>query len=201
MSLVDVSTPHYPQLEAHYRTPGLARNVFLSDGNAYVANFDGGLLVLRSSGGASGFSISGQVWLQDYSGDPSSQPVTVELCQNGDVVRTDELSLDEQSRYTLTDVEPGTYQLAFKASHWLRQVVEVEVVSSDVQGVDVWLVNGDVDGDNEVSLFDFGALVAAFGSMPDDGAWNANADLDGDEEVSLFDFGILVRNFGAIGDE
>jgi hypothetical protein len=56
-------------------------------------------------------------------------------------------------------------------------------------------------GGNEVKLFDFGQLVAAFGSLPGDSNWNANADLDGDEEVTLFDFGILVRNFGVIGDD
>ena len=52
-----------------------------------------------------------------------------------------------------------------------------------------------------MKLFDFGQLVAAFGSLPGDSNWNANADLDGDEEVTLFDFGILVRNFGVIGDD
>jgi hypothetical protein len=52
-----------------------------------------------------------------------------------------------------------------------------------------------------VTLFDFGALVAAFGSIPGDSNWNAEADLDGDEEVTLFDFGILVANFGDFGDD
>ncbi|MDW8289648.1 MAG: dockerin type I domain-containing protein, partial [Armatimonadota bacterium] len=92
-------------------------------------------------------------------------------------------------------------QLAFKASHWLRRVRTVEVVASDVLGVSVSLVNGDVDGDNEVSLLDFGVLVLAFGSVPGDTNWSPNADLDGDAEVSLLDLGILVRYFGSVGDE
>ncbi|MCS6830330.1 MAG: hypothetical protein NZ749_06760, partial [bacterium] len=84
----------------------------------------------------------------------------------------------------------------------LRRVVSVAVVSSDVTHVDVSLVNGDIDGDNEVSLADFGALVVAFGSMlGDEGRWNEDADLDGDGEVSFSDIDILVRNFGEIGDE
>lgn len=61
------------------------------------------------------------------------------------------------------------------------------------------LVNGDVDGDNEVTLFDFGLLVQALGSTPGDPNWNPDADLDGDDEVTLFDHGILVKNFGQIG--
>ncbi len=63
------------------------------------------------------------------------------------------------------------------------------------------LVNGDIDGDDEVTLFDFGALVAAFGSVPGDSNWNPDADLDGDPEVTLFDFGVLVRHFGQVGEE
>lgn len=102
--------------------------------------------------------------------------------------------------YLLPVVPEGTYDIAFKADHWLRKVV-TDVTVSGVAMVDVSLLNGDIDGDNEVTLFDFGQLVAAFGSLSGDTNWNFNADLDGDLEVTLFDFGILVRNFGEIGDE
>lgn len=61
------------------------------------------------------------------------------------------------------------------------------------------LPNGDCDGDNEVTLFDFAILNAAFGSTPEDSHWNPRADLDGDEEVTLFDYSILMRNFGQVG--
>ncbi|MEJ5250627.1 MAG: carboxypeptidase regulatory-like domain-containing protein [Armatimonadota bacterium] len=148
------------------------------------------------------WSVSGNVQLRDFEGDVTQVPVTVELRQDGNVVRTATVNLDADGNYTLPAVLPGTYDLAFKASHWLRVVVPgVVVADGDVTDVNVSLTNGDIDGDNEVTLFDFGALVAAFGSMPGDSNWNADADLDGDEEVTLFDFGVLVRNFGAIGDE
>jgi hypothetical protein len=52
-----------------------------------------------------------------------------------------------------------------------------------------------------LSLFDFGGLVAAFGSVLGDSNWNPDADLDGDAEVTPFDFGVLVRHFGEIGDK
>ncbi len=149
-----------------------------------------------------GFSVSGTVTLSDFGGDITQVPVDVELRRGGMVVRSESVSLNSEGGYTLSDVEPGEYEIAFKASHWLRVVVPGIVVSgADVTGVDVSLINGDIDGDNEVTLFDFGELVAAFGSMPGDENWNPDADLDGDDEVTLFDFGILVQNFGAIGDE
>jgi hypothetical protein len=147
-------------------------------------------------------SISGRVELRDWDAPVIDIPITVELRQGGYTVRSEVIYLDPDGNYTIPDVENGTYDIAFKASHWLRTVVRgVDVVDADVVGVDVSLTNGDIDGDNEVTLFDFGALVAAFGSVPGDSNWNPDADLDGDEEVTLFDFGILVRNFGAIGDE
>ena len=147
-------------------------------------------------------SISGRVELRDWDAPVIDIPITVELRQGGYTVRSEVIYLDPDGNYTISDVENGTYDIAFKASHWLRTVVRgVDVVDADVVGVDVSLTNGDIDGDNEVTLFDFGALVAAFGSVPGDSNWNPDADLDGDEEVTLFDFGILVRNFGAIGDE
>ncbi|GBC96370.1 hypothetical protein HRbin16_02172 [bacterium HR16] len=147
-------------------------------------------------------NIKGTVTLEDFGGDITQVPIDVELRQDGNVVRSEQINLNADGSYTIADVADGTYDIAFKASHWLRVVVSGVVVSgADVTGVDVSLMNGDIDGDNEVTLFDFGALVASFGSIPGDENWNADADLDGDEEVTLFDFGILVANFGAIGDE
>ncbi|MDW8290101.1 MAG: dockerin type I domain-containing protein, partial [Armatimonadota bacterium] len=148
-------------------------------------------------------AIRGRVTLEEFLGDLTRVPVTVELRQGGVALRVVQVNLDAEGNYTIPDVEAGTYDLAFKASHWLRKVVEGVVVTgaADVTGVDVSLVNGDVNGDNEVSLLDFGAFVAAFGSTPGDTVWNPDADLNGDEEVNLLDFGVLVRSFGEVGDE
>ncbi|GIV20691.1 MAG: hypothetical protein KatS3mg023_2442 [Armatimonadota bacterium] len=148
------------------------------------------------------YAISGRLELQDYTGDITQIPITVEVRRDGIPVLQQAMRLDSDGTYTLTGLGVGTYDLSFSASHWLRRLVRrVVVAGSDVSGVDAILINGDIDGDNEVTLFDFGQLVFSFGSTPGDYRWNPNADLDGDEEVSLFDFGILVRNFGAIGDE
>lgn len=62
------------------------------------------------------------------------------------------------------------------------------------------LKNGDCDGDNEVTLADFGILSAAFGAVVGDANWNLQADLDRDNEVTLADFGILSANFGEVGE-
>jgi hypothetical protein len=67
--------------------------------------------------------------------------------------------------------------------------------------VSLTMLAGDADKDNEVTLFDFGLLVQAFGTVRGDSGWNQAVDFDGDEEVTLFDFGILVRNFGLVGED
>ena len=146
--------------------------------------------------------VAGTVTLGDYSGNPELVPVTVEIRNRGETVPVEAhvVALDQTGAYELLTSLSGTVDVAAKASPWLRQVVPGVPISGSVT-VDFSLINGDIDGDNEVTLFDFGALVAAFGSMPGDSNWNPIADLDGDEEVTLFDFGILVKNFGAIGDE
>jgi hypothetical protein len=140
--------------------------------------------------------------LLDFGGDVTLVPVDLQVRAPGILtpLQVHTLSLNGSGGLSLVAPLEGVYDLSVKASHWLRQTLpSVAVNGTGVANFS--LVNGDVDGDNEVTLFDFGALVAAFGSMPGDPNWNADADLDGDEEVTLFDFGVLVRNFGAIGDD
>lgn len=207
LSLPDTAKPY---LISQINTGGRIRIVVTPAENTVAATYAGynhssirpPRLELVVVPAAAAFSITGNVELGDFGGDITSVPISVELRQNGVPVRTETIYTDPSGNYTIANVEPGTYDIAFKASHWLRVVVPgVVVENADVTGVDVTLLNGDIDGDNEVSLFDFGELVSAFGSAPGDANWNPDADLDGDEDVSLFDFGILVRNFGAVGDD
>lgn len=147
-------------------------------------------------------TLSGVVNLQDFGGDRTLVAVGLEVRAPGSLVALQSypLRLDASGGYTLVAPLDGVYDLSAKGSHWLRQTLGgVSVFGSGVANFS--LVNGDVDGDNEVTLFDFGQLVSAFGSLPGDSNWNADADLDGDGEVTLFDFGVLVRNFGQIGDD
>jgi photosystem II stability/assembly factor-like uncharacterized protein len=134
--------------------------------------------------------------LRDYVGPVMNLPADVVIDRDGKLERTKEV-LDGKGAFRLRLA--GSADLLVKVTHWLRQRVHVKVPGT--QQVPFSLINGDVDEDNEVTLFDFGMLVSAFGSAPNDKNWNPNADLDGDEEVTLFDFGILVKNFGQMGDE
>lgn len=62
------------------------------------------------------------------------------------------------------------------------------------------LTNGDVDGDNVISVFDYIQISDAFDADSSAANWNANADLDGDGVVSVFDYIILSDHFDAFGE-
>lgn len=111
------------------------------------------------------------------------------------------VTLDGEGRFHIPlAVRPGTYDVSLWGSPWLKKTLR-NVRFPLKTPLHFKLINGDIDGDNEVTLFDFSRLVEAFGSIAGDGNWNPRADLDGDKEVTLFDFSILVRNFGATGDD
>lgn len=95
----------------------------------------------------------------------------------------------------------GNMVLSVQHGTWLRRTIPVNTTGANVTGVNFSLINGDVDGDNEIGPGDFGQLATAFLSSNGDPNWNARADLDRDGEVGPGDFGILATNFLVAGDE
>jgi hypothetical protein len=141
------------------------------------------------------------VTLNDFVGDYSLVALRVEIRHPNDTqpLETQTVSLSEGGSVQLA-LPVGTWDVALKADRSLRRVLRsVNVPYGST--LNVSLLGGDADGDNEVTLFDFGRLVAAFGALRGDPHYDSATDFDGDEEISLFDFGVLVRNFGLIGDE
>lgn len=70
------------------------------------------------------YSVTGTLQFLDYLADPTEVLITVELCkQNGPTTTKTIYLSDENGHFELTNVEPGTYDFGFKASHWLRKVV------------------------------------------------------------------------------
>jgi hypothetical protein len=84
---------------------------------------------------------------------------------------------------------------------FLRKTVAIDLDQGNVSGLDLELVNGDINGDNRIGSADYLGLVQAYGSQAGDTNWNPAADLSGDGKVGSADFLILVQNYGQIGDE
>lgn len=165
------------------------------NGNGTATGMTGTITVLPAA------QVSGTLTLQNFSG--TMPTVTVEIRNPGSTTPLQTLTVTPASNGSFTFNAPnaGTYDIAFKSSHWLRKVVaNVVVSSSGATGVNASLINGDTTGDNVISLADFSAIRSAFGSTAASGNWNPNADLNGDGTVSLGDFSIMRTNFGLIGD-
>jgi hypothetical protein len=149
-------------------------------------------------------TISGTIILQNFSASPAGRSVIVEIRAPGTSIPLDSQAavLDASGNFSFTTtVAKGTYDIAVKTSHWLRQVLANRVVGTfGIGALSYSLVNGDVNGDNAVTLGDFAQLRSSFGSGPGDGNWNPNADLNGDGAVTLGDFAILRSHFGQQGD-
>lgn len=145
--------------------------------------------------------IRGHIDLQDFIGNPEGREVTLTFSEFDSVVGTVTTTLDANSRYVSYQNVNAHPDVTAKVSHWLaKEMPQVILVPGEFANQDFTLINGDVDGDNEIGPGDFGALSSAFGSSFGDAGYTDNADLDGDGEIGPSDFGILSANFGLAGD-
>jgi probable HAF family extracellular repeat protein len=168
---------------------------FLPSENTYQA-------FLLDTGESQPAEVQGTVSLEGFVGDTSAIQVMLELRYPNQAVPVQRytVSLNDSGGFDFVTPINGIWDVSLTVPRFLRRTMNQVPVFGRLQ-LQVYLLNGDIDGDNEVTLFDFGRLVAAFGSMPGSPHWDETADLDGDGEVTLYDFGILVRNFGKTGDE
>jgi hypothetical protein len=161
-------------------------------------NFDAWYNVLSTK------TVSGTVTLGGYAASTSGVGITVQIYNAGTstLVDTKTTTLNGSGGFSVATQAPvGSYDIYVKASHWLRKVSTSQSLSTTgVSGLSFSLVNADINGDNAVTLADFGALKLAYGSTSVDSNWNPNADLNGDGAVTLADFAILKLNYGQIGN-
>jgi hypothetical protein len=146
--------------------------------------------------------VSGHVSLSDFNGPVANEKIDVEVRNGGSVVDTiEDVPLDASGNYSCYTSALGTNDIVVKGRTWLAQQVSgVNFTLAGVSNINFTLTNGDIDGDNEVSIGDYAQLSAAYNSSPGDGNWNVNADLNGDESVDIGDYAILSQNYGLSGD-
>ncbi|MFN3683424.1 MAG: S8 family serine peptidase [Fimbriimonadaceae bacterium] len=151
---------------------------------------------------AAATTVSGSVTLGDFVGSPLGVPVEVQVRAPGGTtaLETHTVALGSSGQFSFVTTLSGTYDLAFKASHWLRRKVAGVVLSgSPIDGLGVALINGDCNGDNTVNLADLNAVSRAWRSTPGSPTWDPNADLNGDGTVNLADRNIVARNWRLSG--
>lgn len=146
--------------------------------------------------------IEGEVDLDRYLGSYTNVGLTFTLKQGGSTIETQTVFPNPDRTYAYSTRLRGSYELWISGAHWLDRYypIPVNLTDAGLTGVDLGLVNGDVNHDNEVGPADFTLMSAAFGSSTGDPNWNAAADVDGNEEVGPGDFTIIASNFGQMGD-
>lgn len=156
---------------------------------------------LRMNNYAAGV-LEAKVNLSDYAVSTEGQAVTVEILDLSDtVVETLNGTVDANGYVTVSPVTRGQSKVRVKGSHWLAKKLEqVWLTDTGSYNLVFDLINGDVDGDNEVGGSDLSEVSGAFLSADGDPNFNPLADLDGDGEVGSSDLSILSTNFLVAGD-
>lgn len=143
------------------------------------------------------------VTLGNYSGDVTQVPVTVQFRLPGTttVVSTQTVYPSASGMLSLKAPGVGTYDVSMKASHWLRRTLTSQAFgAAGTTSMSATLINGDVNGDNYVTVADRSLVTSALGTGLGDAGYNANADLNGDGFVTAADRSIATSNLGAVGD-
>jgi Tol biopolymer transport system component len=113
---------------------------------------------------------------------------------NGYLYSDSDAPLGIDGSYSLT-VPEGSLAITARESHWLGQSFHADTTAGDAIGLDVDLVNGDVNMDNSVDLVDLSAILVDFAQ------YGSPADLTGDGFVDLNDLVIPLLNFGMVGSD
>lgn len=147
--------------------------------------------------------LSGTVALGDYLGNPYGTDATVYAFAPGASTPAGVFptTLGLGGHWQVTTNLTGTYTIIVKPRHWLAESFGTKTLGLlPVIGLDQAYRNGDVDGDDLVSVFDYDLLSVAFDADAADPNWLADADLDGDGRVTVFDYDILSTQFDQNGE-
>lgn len=168
-------------------------------GRSIFERAEDGLIVIANA------VLRGSVNLQGRPLPPHARWVTdltISLIANGESTPryTFTTTSDERGYFTLSDIQPGVYDVYVKNSHTLQNKVTVTLTNGDNTVDFGTLREGDVNNDNSVSLLDFSLLVQTYNKCQGIAGYNDQADFNRDGCVTLLDFSRLASNYGKGGD-
>ncbi|HET9492930.1 MAG TPA: SpoIID/LytB domain-containing protein [Chloroflexia bacterium] len=132
------------------------------------------------------------------------QPLTLRLAHPSDMtlVATYEGHTDQNGVAMFPSLPAGTYNVHVKGAHSLQTSrAAIALEANRTTDVDMKSqVEGDVDGDNCVTVSDFQLVHAMVGAHSGIPGFDARADLNGDGVVSASDVSLLRSGFDQCGD-
>ncbi|NRB49880.1 MAG: putative Ig domain-containing protein [Saprospiraceae bacterium] len=109
---------------------------------------------------------------------------------------------DAAGSMTITDITPGTYQVAVKRAGFLQRVQVITLTEGANSATIAELLAGDANGDNSVGLEDFSLLSGVFNTTNVNPESPTNyVDFNGDGSTGLEDFSLLSGNFNVEGEQ
>lgn len=150
-------------------------------------------------------TVSGTIELQDYS-SVTARDVVLRFYNPGSTTPIYTASLPSAGvgpqPFSLNVPLMGTYDVSAQGYNWLRKrVANITITPVGAQNVTFSLINGDVDGNNEIDIADFAIMSIAFGRSTGQPGFALGADLDGDGTIDIGDYAILSMNYGLLGDD
>lgn len=138
---------------------------------------------------------------------PSSawvQPLALELSAPGNpaIIGTYAGITDQNGVAIYNGLPEGTFDVHVKGIHSI-QSARANIVLAGNQTADLDMkaqVEGDVNGDNCVTIDDFSVVQAMVGANKDTPGWNPAADLNNDGQVTAEDVSLLRSGFDMCGD-
>jgi plastocyanin len=92
-------------------------------------------------------------------------------------------------------LQPGdSYSLSFNTCTTIQYMTLNSPVT--ITGTVKVLIQGDVNGDGKVNIFDLSQVGSEFGSRVGNANYNASADLDQSGIINIFDLTLVGSNFG-----
>lgn len=171
----------------------------LNDRRLYFVNIGTGQ-VLRLDATSPSRTISGTLVFQDVLDSRAPMGVSFEYrTPAGALIKEIQIGIPASGQFEVP-APTQNMQLHVKHGTWLRRSVNVNTTAGNVTGINLSLINGDVDGDNEVGSSDLSLLSSAFLSSVGEPNYVPVADLDRDGEVGSADLSILSTNFLISGD-
>jgi len=157
--------------------------------------------------------LQGQVtWggLSDGAPTPTTATFILRNPANGTERGRFTVALGANGEFRLPDpvVAGGQTRIYLKSGTWLTEAVTATSTGAGQSGLSLVMRNGDIDGDDAVTVFDYDKLSTYFDKTAADADWNldngdgerpAQADLDRDGAVTVFDYDVLSQNFDLIG--
>lgn len=138
--------------------------------------------------------IAGHIGLQGLA-SPGGATATIDIIQDDVVVETQNVGLAADGSFSTTTNRTGLATLRIHAPHFLTKRTASLLLGYDTTQINEGLINGDIDGDNEVGVGDYSILSANYNLEV------ALGDLNEDGVVDIADYSILSSNFGLLGDD